>query len=519
MRGNVGVERAIFDILPYSGVVIPNGAPQAVKDQATRAANLYGTRIAICDGTADNTDIDAVITAVGANGTTFIYPGTYTCSGEVTIDLDEITVIADSCIFNYSGTGFFWQFTQAGANFRQHCKLHLGKVVAVGDAITGANAGALQITGMSHSDIKVWGSGFNAGTAFNPNTSSVNTKMNEMNIYEIYAQDTKWGIKCTGDSSNSYCSLKKLEYINSLTTLAGGKGIDSSAATAISYGWIVDQMQLSPGTDNAWVGVDPTYLQNCVVQSYAMDSSTFGTASQLINDLTKGWTFKHHFLTVGDATMEDNLVEETSRRDWTSHLDPSGYTYSSSGAGSHAYRAGTACDIGSGTANSGYGLAAYYLTGILDASTSWDRVNWSKDIVIDGYLGRGVSEANTVAYVQLKEVNTAGILAQRGIGIAIANLALTLESHDGTTRSTQSAGYSLSNYLSDRFRLVFSSGRYLKLYINDVLKATITTNLATGAGAATAYFVNSITNGAAGVTDCQMLVGNVKLTNYKFAEH
>jgi len=59
----MGVEIPPIEVLPEALVVASN-APTAVITQAKKAQPIYGNLVGVCDGVADNLEIQAAIAAV-----------------------------------------------------------------------------------------------------------------------------------------------------------------------------------------------------------------------------------------------------------------------------------------------------------------------------------------------------------------------------------------------------------------------------------------------------------------------
>lgn len=132
---------------------------------------------------------------------------------------------------------------------------------------------------------------------------------------------------------------------------------------------------------------------------------------------------------------------------------------------------------------------------------SYDAVDWNNKIIIafDVVRTQG-SHADLRGRVQLKQVNTEGILAALGIGLEIQNYALYGETY-GAARSTVSLGLTMTATYTYRIRIELFPGEKCDFYVNDILLGSITTvaNLPSGLAGATSYLVVSMDNAAQAV--------------------
>lgn len=174
----------------------------------------------------------------------------------------------------------------------------------------------------------------------------------------------------------------------------------------------------------------------------------------------------------------------------------SGWTKTVTGTGTGSTGLGT-LEIATGTTTAStamYTAAAYLLD---SGSGTVSRINWDKALRILFRFARITADANSTSFVQLKEVSTIGQLAAKGIGITVANLAVSGESY-GTQRNTTSLSTTLTTAVSVLCEIRHYPGSRIEWYINGVLAGTESTaaNIPSGNAAAGAQLVTSITNGA-----------------------
>jgi hypothetical protein len=164
------------------------------------------------------------------------------------------------------------------------------------------------------------------------------------------------------------------------------------------------------------------------------------------------------------------------------------------------------------TANS----SALYYTPVWLLNTgdiNYRYIDWTKDIEIHFTIERDASDTEVVARFQLKETNTEGQLAGKGIGIEIQNLTLYGESY-GNARETVSLG-TLTQNRRTTIKII-KTGTTLQFYVNGTLAGTITgNNVPNTAATVSAYLVASIKNGTTGGIDTHYRVGDIKIIQKK----
>jgi len=153
-------------------------------------------------------------------------------------------------------------------------------------------------------------------------------------------------------------------------------------------------------------------------------------------------------------------------------------------------------DIYSGsTANSS--ALAHCRPGFLQgASNEFMRIDWDKDLRIIFNLCLSCNTATGISRMQLKQVNTIGALAAKGIGIRVDNLDLVGESYG--TELGEVALTTLTADIAHQIEIVLSAGASIKWYVDGVLVGTQSTaaKIPSGVSAAYGYLVGSSINGA-----------------------
>ena len=168
-------------------------------------------------------------------------------------------------------------------------------------------------------------------------------------------------------------------------------------------------------------------------------------------------------------------------------------------SGSGATSAGTELRLTTGITASSTARRTCSIPGGFSIGASNGRINWAKKLIWCFDIMRTTSEAETVVYCQIKTVSTQGILASHGIGLVIANYALTGESHDGTTRQTASLATTLTDSVLVNVRIEWNPAVSVEFFVNTVSKGILATNLPSGTQAGN--LVLSIENGVTGGTN------------------
>ena len=165
--------------------------------------------------------------------------------------------------------------------------------------------------------------------------------------------------------------------------------------------------------------------------------------------------------------------------------------------------------VRTGTTASSSALAYAYVFGLNSSTLSRHYVDWTKRLEIHFTIARLYSDPECVARFQLKESSALGALAQRGVGIEIANYLLRGEGY-GTSRGVVDL-MTLANDRPYEIRIV-KDGSELEFWVNNVLLGQLSGAYVPNVpGTADAYLVASINNGPTGGVSDMFYVGNIRV--------
>lgn len=137
-------------------------------------------------------------------------------------------------------------------------------------------------------------------------------------------------------------------------------------------------------------------------------------------------------------------------------------------------------------------------------------IDWTKRLELSFILSRTGSDAEAVGRIQLKEINTEGVFAAKGIGLQISNYTVVGEAY-GTARSTTGTLNTLTINRIIRVKIV-KRDTSVDFYVNEVLVESLTgTAVPATAGAADGYLVFSLVNGVTGGIDVYQLIANIEV--------
>jgi hypothetical protein len=167
-----------------------------------------------------------------------------------------------------------------------------------------------------------------------------------------------------------------------------------------------------------------------------------------------------------------------------------------------------------GTTANSCGLVRCGIHGLNAGSIHQEYIDWTRRLQLSFFLTRVSDDPQVIGRVQLKEINTEGQLAQRGIGLQINNWSVIGEAY-GTARNTTAEIKSLLGARIARIKIVKLSDK-VEFWVNDYLKATLTgTAVPNVTGNASAYLVASIINGATGGVSAALNISNIQI-NYDY---
>jgi len=136
-------------------------------------------------------------------------------------------------------------------------------------------------------------------------------------------------------------------------------------------------------------------------------------------------------------------------------------------------------------------------------------VDWTKRLEFELLLTRINSDAEATARIQLKESSAKGALAERGIGLEIANYTLRGEGY-GTSRGTVELG-TLSDRRVCRCKIILEGAR-LEFWVDGVLQGVLSgAYVPQVQGTAPGFMVCSVVNGTTGGVNFGLDVSDLKL--------
>ena len=145
--------------------------------------------------------------------------------------------------------------------------------------------------------------------------------------------------------------------------------------------------------------------------------------------------------------------------------------------------------------------------GLNSSTINKHYVDWTKRLEIHFTIARLNSDPECVARFQLKESQNIGALAQKGVGVEIANYLLRGEGY-GTSRGTVDL-MTLSDDRPYKIRIV-KDGSVLEFWVNNVLLGKLSGAYVPNVpGANNACLMVSINNGPTGGVNCYFWVSNI----------
>jgi hypothetical protein len=241
------------------------------------------------------------------------------------------------------------------------------------------------------------------------------------------------------------------------------------------------------------------------VIQYAVNNTTTGIVwVKGIDRSTVSWTDKSGVAVLFDY-WANPISSWLSRYKFIRVLTNAGWSTSNAGSGAISQTPFYIATY-TGTTPNSRGLAYAYVFGLNSGDITKHSVDWTKYLELHFLVARLRSDPQVIARVQLKEANTEGALAQRGIGIEIDNYTLIGEGY-GTTRGTVDLGTTLSDDIAYRIKLVLRYGT-LEFWVNNVLKGTLSESYVPYVKGTASYLVASIINGSTGGVYAYLYLSN-----------
>jgi len=165
--------------------------------------------------------------------------------------------------------------------------------------------------------------------------------------------------------------------------------------------------------------------------------------------------------------------------------------------------------VSTGTTASSSATSYIIVFGLNSSTLSRHYVDWTKRLELHFTIARFNPDAECIARFQLKESNALGALAQKGVGIEIANYALRGEGY-GTSRGVVDL-MTLADGITYEIRIV-KDGSVIEFWVNNVLLGQLSGEYVPNVqGTTAAYLMASINNGPTGGVSDTLYVGNIRI--------
>lgn len=473
----------------------------------------------VCDGVADNVEIQAAIDAIpSVGGKVVLLEGTYVLAATITLQKQRLIFDASFTIIQSSLTSYAFNLIGIDATTRiRESQLLLGQLIATGDAITSATAVGVRVSG--------WTWGIISGVIENFH-SGVGIKLDAVNgapdypVYgltfpKLFCRACKIGVEFAGDGPIHFLTFGQYWW---------SPGSDATT----NYG--IKDNNTHPAAPNS-IRIEYAYLETAWTNPRGIDVTGNdveigilvwdGSSSNIVIASTERIKIDHISREHGaggyvlDSQLDIPIESEVGRRlpanaisiGSVLHIPTNaGWTASNLNGGSiEKFVAMQLCQTFV-TANARALLWARFHG--FNVGGNPDLTNWDRKLYYSfGYCRYGGSDAQVVARVQIKTVNTEGALGAKGIGIRVENFDIYGESY-GTALGSVNLGLTLVATRMYHILIVLDpdtreiqwwidSGSGLTLLGTQTTAANIPTALSTGS-----YLVHSIVNGATGGVNC-----------------
>lgn len=251
------------------------------------------------------------------------------------------------------------------------------------------------------------------------------------------------------------------------------------------YGINIDRNGVDLGASK--ILIDGVNFGSCATADIKLDT-TLDVGNVRIRDVNGYWSI------FDDSSFLSRYSVGTTAG-WTASNVNGGNTYTP-----------TRVEVNTSVAASSRGMVHTEIGGLSLTATEFYYLLWDRPLHLGFNTARYQSDAQVVARVQLKEANTEGVLAAKGIGLQIDNYTLTAESY-GAHRGTNVLGINMSDsspYTVDVI-LIPGANRVLIWVVNDIIKVieTDTAHIPSGNSGDVERLVFSIINGVAGGVDAK----------------
>ena len=180
-----------------SALVVPNDAPVIIKRAALAGKALLGDRIQLCDGTADQVEIQAALDAlVGLGGDVVLAPGNYALTAGFTIPRSNAAFIKLSGYGAILTTDFDGTVIEVASNGgSQTERVFIEGLIVINAGAAGAGRG-LKINHCYHVTVRdVNFHNFYTGSAIEIDLTGAGSAAESCKFENIYARDCGYGIR------------------------------------------------------------------------------------------------------------------------------------------------------------------------------------------------------------------------------------------------------------------------------------------------------------------------------------
>jgi len=472
----------------------------------------------VCDADGDDGPEFRTVAAAATDWSTVkLLGGNFTMLSSVNLTKRGLIWDATDAYITYNGTSYAFGLIGTGGDATWNSQLRLGRLLAVGVATSSATAKGVYIKGWNYGTVSGEIEWFQSGAG-------------------IQIESTLAGAVWTGllDFPKLFCRSCNIgvEYIGDGNThdLVFGQYWWSTEAT---NGYGMKDGKTSPYVTNIHINVawlEPSSYDNCIgfyfqgvsikIDKLIWDNTTpNGVSIQSIQHVDIGMFDRTHGgaraaldAQIPWSSFEPAIINTYGGR-VTEYSTGAGWTATVVNGGAGGLNAGMLDLNTSATINSS--SLRYTNTMGLNKSGTWNDINWDKRLFISFIIGRYNSDTQSITRVQLKNAATLGQAATNAIGLEVLNLDMYGESCNVTTRGTVALSANLTSTSLQKEVCIFLDPdvHQVKWYVDGNLKATqsTATNTPSGLGAAQAFIVCSIQNGATGGVDAATYIGRIRV--------
>lgn len=444
--------------------------------------------------------------------------GAIALTGTLTLaDKDGVTYDTRDSAITYGGTSYAiaWQ-PVATDEYLRYGRLLLGSLTATGSALTSATAVGVYINNIQESEFSGHIFQFRAGASVQIGSAAANWS-GLLTISKLEILQCRKGLEFVGDGAVHSISIGEFWWAPADDT-APNYGIIDSKGTGNANTIKMGVVYLEPSAVANSTGIYSDGGVGWSIDQLSWDTSAVAnvsvySATPIQIGVAYGSNTEQTFAAcqIPAASMRQALERTYGGRIMPFTIAADSWVASNAESGSCSFTAMRMSTATGVTANS-RGLAYIYLSGMhLDESV--DILHWDKPLYLTFRYARRMSEAESIARVQIKEAATEGQLAAQGLGLQLDNLNVTFESY-GASRGTAITTPVTQLTAADAYdiTIIHLPGYADHLYLgngsnNSPRSVTITTaaNIPSGASGVV-YVVVSIINGVSGGTDTSQYI-------------